>query len=127
MAAHARGGGHVSEVRPYVITGGRVTADGVTFDMLVAAAPGRPASRPGTTEGRRAVRALGDSYLSVAELAVALRVPLGAAEVVVADLAAAGHVQVFGTTPLGPGLTHEDDRHRTLMLLGSVIDGIGEL
>jgi len=109
------------------MTGGRVTADGVTFDMLVAATPHQRAAAPAATEGRRAVRALGNSYLSVAELAVALGVPIGTAEVVVADLAAAGHVQVFGTTPLVPGLSHEDERHRTLLLLGSVIDGIGEL
>jgi len=95
--------------------------------MLVAAAPGRPEAGPGTSEGRRALRALGSSYLSVAELAVALGIPLGTAEVVVADLTAAGHVQVFGTTPLGPGSSHGDARHRTLLLLGSVIDGIGEL
>lgn len=115
----------VAEVRPYVITGGRVTAEGVTFDMLVAVAG--PAGRgPRTTEGRHALRILGDSYLSVAEISVALQVPLGAAEVVVADLAAAGHVQVFGTTSPGRGRRGRD-AHQTLDLLGSVIDGIDEL
>lgn len=127
MPAHSTGRRTVSQVRPYVITRGRVTADGVTFDMLVAAAPAAP-RETGTSERRRVLRALGDSYLTVAEVAVALGVPLGTAQVLVADLSDGGDVRLFGTTAgSGSDLSHDEERRRTLVLLGSVIDGIGEL
>ncbi len=116
--------GDVSGLRPYVLTGGRVTAEGVAFDMLVAVTPGT-AVRPRTREGREVLRALGDSYLTVAEVAARLRLPLGTTQVLVADLSAAGVVRLFGAWSAGQDPT--DGHHHTLALLGSVIDGIGEL
>lgn len=118
------GDGGVSELRPYVITRGRVAAEGLAFDTLLAAVP--DAAETGSREGRRILDLLGDGYLTVAEVAATLRVPLGTAQVVSADLAALGAVRLFGPSGGSRG-AHVDDRDRTLTLLGSVIDGIGEL
>lgn len=127
MATTAGGSGDVSELRPYVMTGGRVAADGIAFDLLLAATPGAACTAPRTREAQEVLRVLGHAYLTVAEVAATMRVPLGTAQVIVADLAATGAVRLFGTTPAGKNGSHVDERHHTLALLGSVIDGIGEL
>lgn len=126
MTTRRRRARHVSEVRPYVITRGRVTAAGVAFDTLLAVAPG-PVAPPRVPEAREVLRLLGDSYLTVAEVAARLRIPLGTAQVLAADLSESGAVRLFGAWAGARDLAQDDDRIRTLALLGSVIDGIDGL
>jgi hypothetical protein len=81
-------------VRPFVMTGGRTTPllDGLRVETLVQAAPAA-LSAPLRFEERAAVLLCRRPH-SIAEVAVALGVPIGVAKVVVSDLATAGHVSV---------------------------------
>jgi hypothetical protein len=110
------------DVRPYVLTGGRVRAEGddVRLDTLVQASPAGPAPAVLTTEKRAILAGLAGSYLTVAEIASRLRLPLGVAQVLVADLVAAGALQVHGGGP-------DDGRYLVLDVLESVFDGISAL
>jgi len=118
----------VSELRPYIRTRGRVGAREVAFDALLVAAPTRsavPLCRQTTGQAIEVLAVVGESYLTVAELAARMRLPLGTAQVIVADLAREGVLRLVDT--VGPAASTDDERIRTLALLGSVIDGIGEL
>lgn len=87
-------------VRPFIVTGGRTLplAENLRIETLVVA--DRAAlSAPLRFELATVVR-LCQQPCSVAEIAAALRVPLGVARVVVGDLMAAGHVTVHQTTEL---------------------------
>jgi hypothetical protein len=109
-------------VRPYVLTGGRVRSEGddVRLDTLVQASPGQSHPAVLSTEQRAILAGLAGSYLTVAEIASRLQLPLGVARVLVADLVAAGALQVHGS---GPG----DGRYLVLDVLESVFDGISAL
>ncbi len=126
MAHRTRYPGDVSELRPYVRTRGRVGAEGVAFDTLLVAASTSGAPRRPTRQAVEVLELLGGTYLTVAELAARLRVPLGTAQVIVADLARDGVLRLLDTAGR-PEASADDERNRTLALLGSVIDGIGEL
>ena len=80
-------------IRPFLVTGGRTRPlrDGLRIETLVSAQPAA-LSAPLRFELRRIVE-LCQSPLSVAEVAVQLRVPLGVARVLVADLATGGYVR----------------------------------
>ncbi|MBF6172012.1 DUF742 domain-containing protein [Nocardia blacklockiae] len=79
-------------VRPFLMTGGRTTPliDGLRLETLVHAPPAA-LSAPLRFEQSTVVRLCQRPH-SVAEIAAALRVPVGVARVVVSDLVAAGHV-----------------------------------
>jgi hypothetical protein len=81
-------------VRPYMITGGRTrpVRDGLRVETLVYAAPAA-LHAPLKFEPRRVVE-LCQAPRSVAEIAVSLAVPLGVAQVLVADLATGGYVEI---------------------------------
>lgn len=81
-------------VRPFVITGGRTRPvdDHLRVETLVRAEPAA-LSAPVQFERRRIVE-LCQRPIAVADIAVALRVPLGVAMVLVADLAAERLVRV---------------------------------
>ena len=87
-------------VRPYVLTGGR-TRGHVDFavEALVTTVP-RP-GRPGEPVEHTRIRELCRSPRSVAEVSALLRVPLGVARVLLADLLAAGAVSVHRTADAG--------------------------
>ncbi|MFF0492664.1 DUF742 domain-containing protein [Nocardia sp. NPDC003482] len=81
-------------VRPFVVTGGRTTPviDGLRIETLVQAPPSAlPA--PLQLEQLAVVRLCQEPH-SIAEVAVALKVPVGVAKVIVSDLAVAGFVTV---------------------------------
>ncbi|MER7451450.1 DUF742 domain-containing protein [Nocardia beijingensis] len=81
-------------VRPFVVTAGRTTPllDGLRIETMVWADPAA-LSAPLRFEQRTLVR-LCQRPRSIAEIGVALGVPIGVAKVVVSDLAATGHVSV---------------------------------
>nr|WP_296070684.1 DUF742 domain-containing protein [uncultured Actinoplanes sp.] len=90
-------------VRPFMLTGGRTRPlhDGLRVETLLHAAPAA-LSAPLRFEARRIV-VLCQAPRSVAELAVALRLPLGVVRVLAADLVTEGHLRIedqLGELPL---------------------------
>lgn len=84
-----------SFVRPYIITGGRTVgaAGDIPIETLVVARR----SAQGLAPDHAAVINLCTEPLSVAEIAVHIRQPIGVARVLVADLTASGHVEQHET------------------------------
>lgn len=80
-------------IRPFLLTGGRTrpTQDGLRVETLLSAPPAALLA-PLRFEARRIVE-LCQRPMSVADVAVALRVPLGVVRVLVADLLGDGVVQ----------------------------------
>ncbi|MFI7024605.1 DUF742 domain-containing protein [Micromonospora sp. NPDC049900] len=80
-------------VRPFLLTGGRTrpVQDGLRVETLLSAQPAA-LSAPLRFEARRIVE-LCQRPITVADLAVALRVPLGVARVLVADLLSEGYLR----------------------------------
>jgi hypothetical protein len=81
-------------VRPYMVTGGRTRPirDGLRVETVVSAAPAA-LHAPLTFERRRIVEFC-QVPRPVADIAVALAIPLGVARVLIADLATAGFVAI---------------------------------
>ncbi|TCB98572.1 DUF742 domain-containing protein [Micromonospora zingiberis] len=81
-----------SAVRPFLLTGGRTrpVQDGLRVETLLSAQPAA-LSAPLRFEARRIVE-LCQRPTTVADLAVALRVPLGVTRVLVADLLIDGYL-----------------------------------
>jgi hypothetical protein len=81
-------------VRPFMLTTGRTTPlqDGLRIETLLRAAPAA-LSAPLRFESRRIVE-LCQQPMSVADVAVGIRAPLGVARVIVADLIAEGYLKV---------------------------------
>src|SRR6185436_3351424 len=90
-------------VRPFMLTGGRTRPlhDGLRIETLLHAVPAA-LSAPLRFEARRIV-VLCQAPKSVADLAVALRIPLGVIRVLAGDLVTEGHLRVedqLGELPL---------------------------
>jgi hypothetical protein len=90
-------------LRPFMVTGGRTRPrhDGLRVETLLHAAPGASGA-PLRFEARRIVE-LCRTPQAVADLAVALRQPLGVVRVLAADLVAEGHLRIedqLGELPL---------------------------
>jgi hypothetical protein len=90
-------------VRPFMLTGGRTRplTDGLRIETLLRALPAA-LSAPLRFESRRIVE-LCQAPMSIADLAVALRVPMGVVRVIVADLMTEGHLTAedqLGELPL---------------------------
>lgn len=81
-------------VRPFMLTGGRTRPlqDGLRIETLLRAAPAAM-SAPLRFESRRIIE-LCQAPMSVADLAVALRAPLGVIRVIVADLITEGYLAI---------------------------------
>jgi len=81
-------------VRPFMLTGGRTRPlhDGLRIETLLHAAPAA-LSAPLRFESRRIVE-LCQAPMSIADLAVALRVPLGVVRVIVADLVTENYLRI---------------------------------
>ncbi|WP_372441833.1 DUF742 domain-containing protein [Actinoplanes campanulatus] len=81
-------------IRPFMLTGGRTEPlqDGIRIETLLHAAPAA-LSAPLRFESRRIVE-LAQAPMSVADLSVALRAPLGVVRVIVADLITQGYLSV---------------------------------
>ncbi|PZF99160.1 DUF742 domain-containing protein [Micromonospora endophytica] len=80
-------------VRPFLLTGGRTrpVQDGLRVETVLSAQPAA-LSAPLRFEARRIVE-LCQRPITVADLAVALRVPLGVTRVLVADLLSEGYLR----------------------------------
>lgn len=87
-------------VRPFMMTGGRTRPihDGLRIETMISAPPAALFA-PLRFELRRIVEFC-QTPQSVAEIAVALRIPLGVARVLVADLTIEGHVTYAQPTEL---------------------------
>ncbi|WP_307833826.1 DUF742 domain-containing protein [Actinoplanes derwentensis] len=81
-------------IRPFMLTNGRTQPlhDNLRIETLLHAAPAA-LSAPLRFESRRIVE-LAQSPMSVADLSVALRAPLGVVRVIVADLITQGYLSV---------------------------------
>jgi hypothetical protein len=81
-------------IRPFMLTNGRTQPlqDGLRIETLLYAAPAA-LSAPLRFESRRIVE-LAQSPMSIADLSVALRAPLGVVRVIVADLITQGYLTV---------------------------------
>jgi len=102
-------------VRPFMLTGGRTQPlhDGLRVESMVSAAPAA-LSAPLRFELRRIVE-LCQRPLSVAEVAVGLKVPLGVARVLIADLLTSGLIALEESAEISIALIERiRDRVRAL-------------
>jgi hypothetical protein len=81
-------------VRPFMLTNGRTRPlhDGLRIETLMRAAPAA-LSAPLRFESRRAVE-LCQQPMSIADLSVGLRAPMGVVRVIVADLITDGYLRI---------------------------------
>ncbi|HEY8481880.1 MAG TPA: DUF742 domain-containing protein [Spirillospora sp.] len=112
-----------SLVRPYAVTGGRTKPRyDLAIEALVTAAPYPPRDVAVLTPEYRAIMDLCRSARSVAEVSALLRLPLGVARVLIADMAAEGLLRL-----------HQSQRATTaggqpdLRLLERVLSGLRKL
>jgi hypothetical protein len=102
-------------IRPFLLTGGRTrpAREGLAIETLIQARPG--AMSPALRFEARQIVELSQQATSMAELAAALRVPLGVARVLVSDLVADGSVTVVQREELSVQLIERiRDRVRAL-------------
>ncbi|MFF5263702.1 DUF742 domain-containing protein [Actinomadura viridis] len=104
----ARGRGPAEEsdtsslVRPYAVTGGRTRPRyDLALEALVTAAPYPPRDVAQLTPEYRAIMDLCRSVRSVAEVSALLRIPIGVARVLIADMALEGLLRLHQTRPAG--------------------------
>ncbi|HEX9343279.1 MAG TPA: DUF742 domain-containing protein [Actinomycetota bacterium] len=112
-------------VRPYALTGGRTRPGQLDLDLAIetlvsTTAQGEAAWPHLTPEGRKIVVLCRD-LVSVAEISARLEVPLGVAQVLIADLAVEGRVRLH--PPRRPGSGNRPD----LALLERVLTGLRSL
>lgn len=110
-----------SIVRPYARTGGRTRPSGqdLPLEATVATTVAGHAAAVELAHESKLIVDQCRTPTTVLDLAARLRVPLGVARVLVADLAEAGHVAVHH---------HGSDPHRPdMQLLERVLDGIRSL
>lgn len=106
-------------VRPYAITGGRTTTEGVDLELesqIVATERGRSNQRRYRWEAARIIE-ICDAPVALIEISAKLELPIGVARVVVGDLARERAVEVLV----------EDDVASYSELLEKVLDGIRSL
>jgi len=85
-----------SLVRPYAVTGGRTTPrTHLAMEALVSSVLSAPQDLSTMPPERQAISSLCRQVRSVAEVSAMLRMPLGVARVVIADMAAEGLVHVY--------------------------------
>ncbi|WP_433336779.1 DUF742 domain-containing protein [Spirillospora sp. CA-294931] len=109
-----------SLVRPYAVTGGRTKPRyDLAIEALVTAAPYPPRDVAMLTPEYRAIMDLCRSARSVAEVSALLRLPLGVARVLVADMALEGLLRLHQSQPSGS--------NPDLSLLERVLSGLRNL
>jgi hypothetical protein len=85
-----------SPVRPYAVTKGRTAPrTNLALEALVSSATAPPRDLSGLTPEYQAISTLCRQVRSVAEISAMLRIPLGVARVLVADMAAESLVHVY--------------------------------
>ncbi|XRQ13610.1 DUF742 domain-containing protein [Actinomadura welshii] len=119
-----RGEGEASSlVRPYAVTGGRTKPRyDLAIEALVTAAPYPPRDVSVLTPEYRAIMDLCRSARSVAEVSALLRLPLGVARVLVADMAVEGLLRLHQSQPATTAGGQPD-----LRLLERVLSGLRKL
>ncbi len=106
-------------IRPYALTGGRTRS---RKELLVEALVSVPRYDPGLADSlmpeSRALYERARTRVSIAELSVAISLPLGVVRVLVSDLAAQGAIYIHPTA-------HAYDHNREM--LGRILDGLERL
>lgn len=106
--------------RPYAVTGGRTEPRyHLAVETLVVSAAVPRGGLPMLTPEQESIMALCRSVRSVAEVSALLRVPLGVAQVLIADLADGGLVRLRPPAPA----QEQPDHH----LLERVLSGLRRL
>lgn len=116
-------------VRPYAVTGGRVSSASADLPMeaLVESSKIPETLRGLTPEKKKILQLATGQYQSVAELSAHTRLPLGVVRVLVTDLAEDKYLTIHtGGTSQDVTLHHETGG-LSLSLLESVLDGIAAL
>ncbi|OLT26461.1 hypothetical protein BJF79_12215 [Actinomadura sp. CNU-125] len=112
-----------SLVRPYAVTGGRTKPRyDLAIEALVTAAPYPPRDVAVLTPEYRAIMDLCRQARSVAEVSALLRIPLGVARVLVADMAVEGLLRLHQSQPSTTSGGQPDIR-----LLERVLSGLRKL
>lgn len=116
-------------VRPYAVTGGRVSAASKDLPMeaLVESRSDAQALKGLTPEKKTILQLATGQYQSVAELSAHTRLPLGVVRVLVTDLAEENHLTIHTGGTADDTSTHDADGGISLSLLESVLDGIAAL
>ena len=116
-------------VRPYAVTGGRVSAANKTLPMeALVEAPSEAHNLRGLTpEKRKILQLAAGQYQSVAELSAHTRLPLGVVRVLVTDLAEEKILTIHTAGTADDAATHDASGGLSLSLLESVLDGIAAL
>ena len=121
-----------AEVRPYVVTGGRVPAalSHMALETLMEAAPAALAALRGLPAEKREIlsQAIG-AYVSVAEVSSHVGLPLGVVKVLVSDLTDEGLLTLHPSVLAGDQGDRGSGRALTVPLdvLEEVLDGIALL
>jgi hypothetical protein len=111
-----------SLVRPYAVTGGRTKPRyDLAVEALVTASPYPPRDVQQLTPEYRAIMDLCRSARSVAEVSALLRLPLGVARVLIADMALEGLLRLHQSSPSTTGGQPD------LRLLERVLSGLRNL
>ncbi len=116
-------------VRPYAVTGGRVSAASKSLPMeaLVEARSDIQSLRGVTPEKKTILQLATGEYQSIAELSAHTRLPLGVVRVLVSDLAKENHLTIHTGGTADDKSTHDESGGLSLSLLESVLDGIAAL
>lgn len=116
-------------VRPYAVTGGRVSAASADLPMeALVEATTSPETLTGLTPEKKKILQLATGqYQSVAELSAHTRLPLGVVRVLVTDLAEVNHLKIHIGGTAQDATTHDASGGLSLSLLESVLDGIAAL
>ncbi len=116
-------------VRPYAVTGGRVSAASVDLPMeaLVESTSTDPTWRGLTSEKKKILKLATGQYQSVAELSAHTRLPLGVVRVLVTDLSNGNYLLIHTAGTATDANSHDPSGGLSLSLLESVLDGIAAL
>ncbi|WP_062517704.1 DUF742 domain-containing protein [Demequina gelatinilytica] len=116
-------------VRPYAVTGGRVSAASKDLPMeaLVEATTDVDSLSGVTPEKKKILQLATGQYQSVAELSAHTRLPLGVVRVLVTDLAEVNYLKIHAGGTADDASTHDESGALSLSLLESVLDGIAAL
>ncbi|MDE0572018.1 DUF742 domain-containing protein [Demequina sp. B12] len=116
-------------VRPYAVTGGRVSAASKDLPMeaLVEARSTTQTFTGLTPEKKKILQLAAGQYQSIAELSAHTRLPLGVVRVLVTDLATDNHLVIHTGGTANDKSTHDESGGLSLSLLESVLDGIAAL
>jgi hypothetical protein len=107
-------------VRPYTMTGGRTRPrNEIAIEAMCTAVPYPPRDVSTLTPEYKAIIGLSREWRSVAEISSLLRLPLGVARVLIADMAHEGLLRLHQTNPV--------DGQPDLGLLERVLSGLRKL